>query len=86
MNKELIKKNYYEAVNQEWLSKAEIPGDQPQISVFLELHLDIEKTLMDLADKWEQDPTGLDKNLLKFVKLHKMTKDFETRAKLGTEP
>ena len=25
--------------------KAEIPGDQPQISVFLELHLDIERYL-----------------------------------------
>ena len=34
MNKELIKKNYYEAVNGEWLSKAVIPGDQPQISAF----------------------------------------------------
>ena len=86
MNKELIKTNYYEVVNEEWLSKAVIPGDQPQISAFLELHLGIEKTLMELASKWEHDQTGLDKNLLKFVKLHKMTKDFETREKLGIEP
>jgi len=86
MNKELIKKNYYEAVNGEWLSKAVIPGDQPQISAFLELHLGIEKTLMELASKWEHDQTGLDKNLLKFVKLHNMTKDFETREKLGIAP
>lgn len=86
MNKDLLKQNYYKAVNKDWLDKAEIPSDQPSISAFLELHLGIEKTLMDLAHKWDQDQTGLNDNLLKFVKLYKMTKDFETREKLGTKP
>ncbi|HHT82290.1 MAG TPA: M13 family peptidase [Acholeplasmataceae bacterium] len=86
MKKELIKDNYYEAINGDWLETAEIPADQPQMSAFLELHLDIEKLLMDLAAKWSKDQTGLNKNLLKFVKLHEMTKDFETRDKLGSTP
>lgn len=86
MKKELIKKDYYRAVNSSWLEKAVIPGDQPQMSAFLELHLGIEKLLMELAKKWNKDQTGLDKNLLNFVKLYKMSNDFETREKLGFEP
>ena len=86
MNRNLIKKDYYQAVNEAWLEKATIPSDQPQMSAFLELHLDIEKTLMDLAKQWQDDQTGLDENLLKFVKLHKMTQDFEMREQLGIKP
>lgn len=54
MKKELIKTNFYEAVNEDWLKKAVIPGDQPSVSAFLELHLGIEKTLMDLTEKWKK--------------------------------
>lgn len=86
MNKEKIKTNFYEAVNGEWLEKAVIPGDQPAISAFLELHLGIEKTLMDLTAKWEKDQTGLNDNLKKFIKLYQMTKDFDKRNELGTKP
>jgi putative endopeptidase len=86
VNKELIKSNFYEAVNGEWLEKAVIPGDQPSVSAFLELHLGIEKTLMKLTSKWEKDQTGLNDNLKKFIKLYKMTKDFDKRNELGTKP
>jgi putative endopeptidase len=86
VNKELIKSNFYEAVNGEWLEKAVIPGDQPSVSAFLELHLGIEKTLMKLTSKWEKDPSSLNDNLKKFIKLYKMTKDFDKRNELGTKP
>lgn len=86
MNKALIKSNFYEAVNGEWLEKAVIPGDQPSISAFLELHLGIEKTLMDLTSTWEQNQEGLNDNLKKFIKLYQMTKDFTKRDELGTKP
>lgn len=86
MNKEQIKKNYYEAVNGEWFEKAVIPGDQPTISAFLELHLGIEKTLMDLTAKWEKDQSGLNENLKKYIKLYQMTKNFDIRNELGTKP
>lgn len=86
MNKEQIKTNFYDAVNGEWLKQAIIPGDQPSISAFLELHLGIEKTLMDLTSKWEQDPKKLNDNLKKFIKLYQMTKDFDKRNELGTKP
>ncbi|MDX9692273.1 MAG: M13-type metalloendopeptidase [Acholeplasmataceae bacterium] len=86
MNKELIKSNFYEAVNGEWLEKAVIPGDQPSVSAFLELHLGIEKTLMDLTSTWEKSQKGLNDNLKKFIKLYQMTKDFDQRSALGTKP
>lgn len=86
MKKELIKENYYEAVNSEWLESAVIPGDQPSVSAFLELHLGIEKTLLELTEKWNQDSSLLNPNLKKFVKLYQMTKDFDKRAELGTKP
>ena len=86
MNKEQIKNNYYEAVNGKWLEKAVIPNDKPSMSAFLELHLDIEKTLLELTAKWEKDQTGLNDNLKKFIKLYQMTKDFDKRKELGTKP
>ena len=86
MKKELIETDFYEAVNGEWLEKAVIPDDQPSISAFLELHLDIEKTLMDLTAKWEKDQTDLNDNMKKFIKLYQMTKDFDKRNELGTKP
>ncbi|MDY0318160.1 MAG: M13-type metalloendopeptidase, partial [Candidatus Izemoplasmatales bacterium] len=86
MNKELIKSNFYDAVNREWIDKAKIPGDQPSISAFVELHLGIEKTLLDLVAKWEKDQSNLNSNLKKFVKLYQMTKDFDKRGELGSKP
>ena len=86
MKNELIKSNYYEAVNGEWLETAKIPGDQPSVSAFLELHLGIEKTLMDLTTQWETDQTTLSKPLKQYIKLYAMTKDFEKRNALGTKP
>jgi len=86
MKKEQIKKNFYEAVNAKWLEKAEIPGDQPAVSAFLELHLDIEKTLMGLTKKWEKNQDELNDNLKKYIKLYQMSKDFEKRNELGSKP
>ncbi|BCR35915.1 M13 family metallopeptidase [Mariniplasma anaerobium] len=86
MKKELIKTNYYEAVNEEWLKNAVIPGDKPSMSAFLELHLGIEDILLDLTAKWEKDQTGLNENTKKFIKLYQMTKDFDKRSELGTKP
>ena len=84
MKKELIKNNFYQAVNGSWLDKAVIPSDQPSISAFLELHLGIEKTLMELASNWNKDSNGLNDNLLKFVKVYKKANDFEMRKKFIT--
>ncbi|MBU1094757.1 MAG: M13 family peptidase [Firmicutes bacterium] len=86
MKNELIKTNYYEAVNGKWLENAVIPNDQPSMSAFLELHLGIEKMLLDLTSKWEKDQAGLNKNIKKFIKLYQMTKDFDKRNELGTRP
>ena len=86
MKKELIKTNYYEAVNGEWLENAVIPSDKPSMSAFLELHLGIEDILMDLNAKWEKDRSSLNENTKKFIKFYQMTKDFDKRNELGTKP
>lgn len=86
MDKKLLRENYYEAVNKDWLEKAVIPSDKPSMSAFVELHLEIEELLLELASKWDQDQTGLNDHLLNFVKLHKMTKDFDKRSELGVKP
>lgn len=86
MNKELIRTNYYEAVNGKWIEDAVIPGDKPSMSAFLELHLGIEDILMDLTAKWEKDQKYLNENTKKFIKLYQMTKDFDKRNELGTKP
>lgn len=84
MNKELMKDNFYKAANSSWLEKAVIPADQPAISAFLELHLGIEKLLMDLAKGWEKDQTGLSANMKKFVAIYKKANNFELREKEGS--
>jgi putative endopeptidase len=86
MKKEQVKTNFYESVNSEWIEKAVIPGDQPAVSAFLELHLGIEKTLMDLTSEWEKDQAKLNGNLKKYIKFYQMTKDFDMRNDLGTKP
>lgn len=86
MKEELLKTNFYESVNGAWLEKTKIPGDQPSVSAFLELHLGIEKTLMDLTKKWEENQEELNDNLKKYIKLYQMTKDFDKRSELGTKP
>lgn len=86
MNNEQIKTNFYQAVNGTWLDEAVIPGDQPAMSAFLELHLGIEKTLMELTKSWNEDPSELPENLQKFIQLYRMTKDFDKRNELGTKP
>lgn len=86
MKKDLIKSNYYEAVNGAWLQKAEIPNDQPSMSAFLELHLGIEKTLMELGEKWLEDSQGLNNNLQKFLIVFQKARDFSKREQLGTSP
>lgn len=81
-----MKNNFYEAINKEWLESAKIPSDQPALSAFLELHLDIEKTLMNLANKWQQDPTQLNRNLQNFVQVYTKAMDFNKREDLGANP
>lgn len=86
MKNNLLKNNFYKAINKEWLENAVIPSDQPSISAFLELHLEIEKLLLDLTGKWKNDSKELNGHLKKFIKLYKMTADFEKRTQLGIKP
>ena len=47
MTKIRIQDDLYEAVNGEWLEKAEIPSDRPTAGGFSELDQNVEKILMN---------------------------------------
>ena len=51
MNKELLKQDFYEAVNEEWLKTAKIPADKPVTGGFQELVVGIDDLLMNEIDE-----------------------------------
>ena len=51
VNKSLLKDNFYQAVNGEWLKHAKIPADHSTTGGFRDLVDQIDKTLMKDSDK-----------------------------------
>lgn len=78
-----IQDDLYEAVNADWLSKAEIPSDRPEIGGFGELVINNEKTLME---DFSGFPKFDDPIMDKFMHFYKKAQDYENRNKIGTEP
>lgn len=80
-----IQDDLYENVNAEWFAKTEIPADRPRIGAFDELSINIEKQeLTDFAELLKNNnATGL---MGEFIKFYRLTSDWETRNKLGSEP
>ncbi len=50
MNKERLKQDFYEAVNEEWLKTAKIPADKPATGGFQDLVDGIDQLLMGEID------------------------------------
>ncbi|URZ87641.1 M13 family metallopeptidase [Floricoccus penangensis] len=78
-----IQEDLYEAVNADWLSKAEIPGDRPRIGGFDELVINNEKTLME---DFSGFPKFDDPVMDQFLLFYKKAQDYDTRNKQGAEP
>ncbi|MGM0125240.1 peptidase M13 [Enterococcus sp. AZ194] len=83
----LLKKDFYEYVNHEWLETAKIPADKPATGGFQDLADGIEKRLMkdveEMATDIEQAPSELMKEFLKYYQL---VNDFEKREADGVAP
>ncbi|WP_027120619.1 M13-type metalloendopeptidase [Mycoplasmopsis lipofaciens] len=85
MNKEILKNDFYEAVNDSWLKKAKIPNDKSSVGAFLEIFLKNEKLLKtmtkELVEKNENQKLE-NKILINYVELYKLLSDFKTRNEL----
>ncbi|KAF1300598.1 MULTISPECIES: M13 family metallopeptidase [Enterococcus] len=84
---DLVKTDFYDHVNGEWVKTAEIPVDKPATGGFQDLVQDIEQLLMaefaEMATGTKEIPAGRMKDAIEFYKL---ANDYETRNKLGVEP
>lgn len=84
---DLVKTDFYDHVNGEWVKTAEIPADKPATGGFQDLVQDIEQLLMaefaEMAVGTKEIPAGRMKDAIEFYKL---ANDYETRNKLGVEP
>lgn len=79
--------DFYDAVNGEWAKTAVIPDDKPRTGGFTDLADEIEKLMLDTTDGWLAGKNLPEDSILaNFVKLHKMTADYDKREEVGVGP
>ena len=79
--------DFYEAVNGEWDKTAVIPADKPRTGGFSDLADEIEELMLTTTDQWlEGKDVPDDPILANFVKLHRMTADYDKREEVGVAP
>lgn len=81
IQKDLLKKDLYKAVNGSWVEKASIPDDRARVGGFQDLVFEVEDKLIEDFDNLKE-PKG---EMLQFIKYYNQTKDFKTRDKKGVE-
>lgn len=88
MNKNSLKNDFFNHINQEWLEKTQIPSDRPSISGFGELDLAIEKLIIDLtlgfADGSKEIPNN--KYIKEYIKLFRKFYNVDQRAQDSYKP
>ncbi|AZZ65745.1 M13 family peptidase [Metamycoplasma phocicerebrale] len=88
MNKKLIKDNFFEAVNGEWLSKHKIPDDKSGTGSFERLDEKLNKLKIKLLNKWSKESNEIQNNpiLIELVKFYTMANNWNDRKKHGIKP
>ncbi|PZW00563.1 M13 family metallopeptidase [Metamycoplasma auris] len=88
MNKKLIKDNFFEAINGEWLAKHKIPDNKSSVGSFERLDESLTKLKIKLMNKWIEDPSDIKNNptLLEMVKFYKLFSDWNQRRSNGIKP
>lgn len=87
MNKALIKKDLYEAVNGEWIEQAEIPADKPATGGFQDLVDDIDDLLITETKKMSADPSTIPNHLMReYIAYFNLANDYEKRDQDGAAP
>ncbi|QJR44360.1 M13 family metallopeptidase [Mycoplasma miroungirhinis] len=89
MDKQLLKDDFYEAINGEWLKSATIRADKTSTGTFMILHEQMEKLQEELIDKWSQNLSEIPSHypkLVEMVKLYQMANNWTKRTQLATQP
>lgn len=87
IDQKLLKKDFYAAVNQDWLHQATIPSDKPATGGFQDLVEDVEKQLMaDIKKKSTLPEHQLEKELVHFISYYRLANDYQMRDALGAKP
>ena len=76
MNKERLKQDFYEAVNEEWQKTAKIPADKPATGGFQDLVDGIDQLLMGETDDLLAHPEKVSSEKMKhFLAYYQMAND-----------
>lgn len=87
VNYNLIKDDLYQAVNGDWLEKAEIPDDKVSTGGFISVRDQIEELMMEEVEKMADGEIRLDQpEMQEFVKYYKKASDFSSRNEAGAQP
>ena len=87
MTKIRIQDDLYEAVNGEWLEKAEIPSDRPTAGGFSELDQNVEKILMNDFKEFAEGKKITDiKEMKDAISIYKKVLDLKRRNQDGIDP
>ncbi|RMA78526.1 putative endopeptidase [Metamycoplasma subdolum] len=88
MNKKLIKKDFFEAVNGVWLKNAKIPEHQIGWGSFYQLGERITRLKKSLLNKWCEDQSDIKNEpiLKEMIKFYKIVKNWQQRRIDGVKP
>ncbi|MCU9934192.1 M13 family metallopeptidase [Mycoplasmopsis felis] len=87
--KPLLKDDFFEYVNYEWLKEAKIPDDRSSIGSFVELDIKLEKLLKSLIFDWSTNKKEIPSKyplLKEMIKFHSMILDENKREELSWKP
>ncbi|HHT7714181.1 TPA: M13 family metallopeptidase [Streptococcus suis] len=80
------KKDFFEAINHEWINSKQLGTDQTHIDNFVEVTERVENYLYNEAKKWVSDEDRQPSYLNNFVTLYRQALDFSRRESLGVHP
>ena len=87
MNKERLKQDFYEAVNEEWQKTAKIPADKPATGGFQDLVDGIDQLLMGETDDLLAHPEKVSSEKMKhFLAYYQLANDYDRRNELHAQP
>ncbi|WP_303974426.1 M13 family metallopeptidase [Streptococcus merionis] len=82
-----VSSNFYQAINKEWLEKAEIPSDMPATDAFSEVQESIDDALKsDLAQLASGEKSSDVEGVPEMLQFYQLVNDFDRREKEGLEP
>ena len=81
-----IQDDLYTAVNQEWIDRAEIPADRPAVGGFVDLDIEVEKTLRADIEAMSAAGTYPNDCLRYACALYRAAADVKRRSRAGIRP